>query len=54
MDFSICDHTVGFPKYSHIYQDRIIVLIKIYVGGSLKFPWANPAMYNFYSIIDFR
>ena len=19
MDFSICDHTVGFPKYSHIY-----------------------------------
>ena len=18
MDFSICDHTVGFPKYSHI------------------------------------
>ena len=20
MDFSICDHTVGFPKYSHILQ----------------------------------
>ena len=22
MDFSICDHTVGFPKYSHIWKHK--------------------------------
>ena len=26
MDFSICDHKVGFPKYSHIWFCDILAL----------------------------
>ena len=25
MDFSICVHTVGFPKYSHIHMVAVLI-----------------------------
>ena len=27
MDFSICDNTVGFPKYSHIYINSSLKML---------------------------
>ena len=46
MDFSICDHTVGFPKYSHILQcmdqridwDLVVQLYKRNAGSITSIP----------------
>jgi len=36
MDFNICDHKAGFPKYSHIYRKTIGVDVQKFTGYYLS------------------